>query len=418
MTKTAVIGMQFGDEAKAKMISYLLKKKNYDIVGRYGGGRNAGHTQIDDKGNEIITHLVPAGILMPDIYNILLTGVILDPHGIVEEIEDLRKKGYKVDSSNFGISSRVQMTLEYHKNFEREQEERKGKDAVGTTMKGIGPTAVSTYGREGLRFEEFLNPDSFERFLKSLSRKRGNIVPKRVHVKEYMEMYEDVVKFLEPFKVDEARVLEEGRRTNWLYEGAQGTLLDVWQGTIPYVTSSESSKSPQDTDETIGILKAYITRVGGGNLPTRMTPEEENVMRGVLNETPGAEFGATTGRPRNCGWFDAVASRFAASVGRIDKVALTKLDRLTGFPEIKVATAYRYRGSVTKSFPADRFVFEAVEPVYREFPGWAGDISGAREIGNLPQNARDYIKRIEDLTDRKISHVSVGQGAEQTIELI
>jgi adenylosuccinate synthase len=217
--------------------------------------------------------------------------------------------------------------------------------------------------------------------------------------------------------VDEAEILMQRKNENWVYEGAQGTLLDVVYGTIPYVTSSMPSSPPSDTGERVGVAKAYITRVGGGPMPTRMLPEEEQKVRGVKGETPGAEFGATTGRPRGCGWFDVVAARYAASIARIGKWDVTKLDRLTGFPRIKVAVAYRRKGSEIKmkSFPADRFVLEEIEPVYDELPGWEDDITQAKGPADLPQNARDYVKRIQDMVGCEISHVSFGPRAEQTI---
>jgi len=432
MTKTAVEGMQFGDEGKAKVIDYFLITRDYDVVARYHGGGNAGHTQVDKHGKEIITHIIPSGIRKKSVYNAILSGVMVDPLGAVKEIKELREMGYKVNISNLGISERAQITLQYHKDFEKRQERKKGKKAVGTTMKGISPTAVSTYAREGLRFAEFVNPYYFEKFLESLPksyknfpeklismfRKSGNVVANGANVREYMEMYEHAMNFLRPFKIDEAEFLERMKNKNWLYESAQGALLDVVLGTVPYVTSSETCNPPADTDGIIGVSKAYITRVGGGNLPTRMELEEEKIIRGVRGETAGAEFGATTGRPRNCGWFDGVIAKFAAREGRVDNVFLTKLDRLSGFPEIKVATAYRYKGDIIKSFPAERLVFEEAEPVYREFPGWPDYIGDARGPGDLPRNTRDYVKRLEDMMERKITHASVGPKAEQTIELI
>jgi adenylosuccinate synthase len=432
MTKIAIIGMQWGDEGKGKVIDHLLSNEKYDVVARYGGGRNAGHTQVDEDGREAITHLLPQGVLKPNVYNLILADVMIDPPGLIEEIRELQEMGHRVGPENLGISDRAQITLQYHKDFERKQERRKGRKAVGTTMRGIGPTAVSKYGREPLTFEEFANPASFRRFLESLPKshynlpgflrslasRSGNIVASGVNVRKYLEMYGQSADFLRPFRTNEAEVVDRMKERNWVYEGAQGILLDVLYGSIPYVTSSTPHNPPSDTNWRIGVAKAYITRVGGGNLPTRMEPDGEEKIRGVRGETPGAEFGATTGRPRKCGWFDAVATRHSACIGRINEIQLTKLDRLSGFPEIRVGTGYRVRGGVIKHFPADRFDFEEARAVYEEYPGWPDDISGCREPGDLPRNAIDYVKRVEDMMRCEITSVSVGPKAEQTIGLV
>ena len=420
MTNISLTGIHFGDEGKGKMEGYLLETAipPFHVVARYGGADNAGHTSTEEdrSGRKIINHLVPGGILKPGIYNIILADVMVDPIELVKEIMYLEREGYVVSPENFGISSRAQMTLEYHKEFEREREEKKGKEAIGTTMKGVGPTAISKYAREPVRFEEFLSYDSFRRLLGSFSRERGNVVAKEVDVDRYIGMYGEAIEFLRQFRVDEAEVIRRLKDKNWIYEGSQGILLDVLYGSVPYVTSSTPHNPPPDTDERIGVAKAYITRVGGGNLPTRMEEGIEKMIRGCVDKTPGAEFGATTGRPRNCGWFDAVATKYAVSIGRIDKIALIKLDRLSGLPVIKVGTKYRIRGDVTKSFPADRFDFEEARGVYEEYPGWPDDISSAREFRDLPINGQDYVKRLEDMMECRIAYVSVGQGSEQTIE--
>ncbi len=432
MRRTAVIGMQWGDEGKGKVIDHLLRNEKYNVVARYGGGRNAGHTQVDEDGREAITHLLPQGVLKPNVYNLILADVMIDPLGLIEEMRELQEMGHHISPENLGISDRAQITLQYHKDFERKQERRKGRKAVGTTMRGIGPTAVSKYGREPLMFEEFVNPGSFERFLESLPKsyrnfpgflrslvtRSGNMVANGVNVRKYLEMYEQAADFLQSFKVNEAEIIERMKDKNWVYEGAQGILLDVLYGSIPYVTSSTPYNPPSDTNLRMGVAKAYITRVGGGNLPSRMEPDDEEKIRGIRGETAGAEFGATTGRPRNCGWFDAVATSHSVRIGRIDEMELTKLDRLSEFPTIKVGTGYKVGGDVITHFPADRFDFENARAVYEEYPGWMFDICNCREHGDLPQNAIDYVKRIEDMMRCKITNVSVGPKAEQTIELV
>jgi adenylosuccinate synthase len=415
MKRTAIIGIQWGDEGKAKIVSHYLRGGDYGVVARYGGGANAGHTQIDRDGKEVITHVVPAGILTEGVYNLVLADVMVDPVGLMGEIRGLQEAGHPVSPSNLGISGMAQVTLRYHRDFEKESERRKGKDRIGTTMRAIGPTAVSKYGREGIRLAEFLDPESFERILRSFSRERGNIVARKVPHRQYVETYGEAAGFLAPFMVDEAEVIRKMGDRNWLYEGSQGIMLDILYGSIPYVTSSTPHNPPPDADERIGVAKAYVTRVGEGNLPTRMDPPDEEAIRGIRGRTPGAEFGATTGRPRGCGWFDAVAARHAIAAGRIGSVDMTKLDRLSGFPRIRVATAYTHRGSRIEGFPADRFVFQEVEPVYHEFPGWEEDLSRARELEDLPKNAVHYLSALQDIMECSIGHVSVGQGAEQTI---
>lgn len=428
MTKIAIIGTQFGDEGKGKIID--LVSPSFDVVARYQGGHNAEHTIMTPRGKEIILHLLPSSIIKPGIYNILLAGVLVDPLELTNEIKELRGLGYRVDPSNFGISNRTHMNLDFHKEYERMMEDKKGKDAVGTTMKGIGPTAITKYAREGLRFREFLNPDSFERYLESLprsyrnwvqkifksSKPSGNIVAKGVDTCKYLDMYQEAQEFLRPFIVDEAGFLKKRKNDNWLYESAQGCMLDIDAGTYPYVTSSNPILPPSDTEERWGISKAYTTRVGYGNLPTQMEPDKEKFMRGRKGVTPGAEYGATTGRPRNCGWWDGVIAEYAVNVAAIDELDMTKMDRFDEFEKIKICIAYKYRDSKLTEFPVDRYVFEQVEPVYIEVPGWKKDTTNAREPGDLPQEFIDYLKRIEDIAGRKIHYASVGQKAEQTID--
>ncbi len=251
--------------------------------------------------------------------------------------------------------------------------------------------------------------------MESFSRKHGNIVAKSVPAGQYLEMYGEAMERLEPFKANEDAIIDRFMNDNWLYEGSQGVLLDVYHGTRPFVTSSTPHDPPSDTDERIGIVKAYVTRVGNGPFPTQMDEDDETFIRGQKGKTPGAEFGATTGRPRNCGWFDAVAARFATNIARIDQIALTKLDRLSEFPIIKIATGYRHNGETIDTFPADRFVMDEIEPVYEELPGWQSDITGVRRMSRLPTEAKDYIEYLRDVVERDINLVSVGPKAEQTI---
>jgi adenylosuccinate synthase len=414
--RVTVLGTQWGDEGKGKIIDLLAP--NFDNVARYGGGRNAGHSQVDEEGNELVLHLVPSGIKFPNVYNMIFADVMVDPIGLMEEIRAIRNAGYPVTPSNLGISGRAHVSLQYHKEYEIDWEKRKGGGAVGTTMRMIGPTAVTKFGREGLRLDEFLNPESFELYLKSLVGNQGNIIARLNSdddVKRYMEIYAEAREFLQPFVVREDEVIRGRKNERWLYEGAQGGLLDVLYGTYPYTTSSTPIHPPSDTDFIIGVMKAYITRVGGGDFPTEMEDCDELTVRGTRGKTPGAEFGATTGRPRKCGWLDILATKFIADVAKVNRNDVTKLDRLTGFPKLKICVDYRYKGSNLGHFPADRFVFEKVEPVYIEVPGWTEDITDAREFRDLPQNARDYLRKVRDLMKKDIGLVSVGPKASQTL---
>lgn len=413
--RTALVGLQFGDEGKGKYVTYFLTTERVDVDARYNGGGNAGHTIIAPNGKVLATHQVPSGIVFADVYNAMLHGMFIDPAKLKTEIEDLRAKGYDVDPSNLGISGLAHVTLGHHIELERLDEQRRGRGAIGTTFSGIGPTAEEKYGRRGIRFAEFVNPESFRRLLEAKSeelRQRGYPVE---NLDFHAETYAALQEFLSPFLIDEAELNRRKRNAAWLYEGAQGILLDPDFGSYPYVTSTHAGKAPRAT--VVGVAKAYITRVGGGPLPTRMDEQTEALIRGERGSA-GAEFGATTGRPRSCGWFDIPAARYAVEIGGVDVVALTKLDVLSRVPVIKVCTHYDCDGRLLDTIPADRFELERCKPVYEEVRGWPGvDISGARILGDLPVEARDYLKMLQDALERPIEPVSVGPSAEQTIEM-
>jgi len=421
MTNVAILGQQWGDEGKGKLVHLLAPR--FGVVARYQGGRNAGHT-VYIYGKPVVNHLVPSGILAQCCYNAILGDVILDPVGLKDEIESLRKMGYKVDSENLGISGLAHITLDFHKKYERLMEKRKGGGAIGTTMRGIGTTATGKAAREGLRFSEFVNPESFESYLESLPRsyrnfwewlvtrfkRSGNIIARDVNITKYLEMYMGAQEFLAPFLVNESELIQQYGDKNWLFEGAQGCLLDLSKGTYPYVTSTNPANPPPAIDSYEGVYKAYVTRVGAGPFPTRMEPETEEPIR-----KKGNEFGATTGRPRNCGWFDAVAGIYARRLSRLNKMHIMKLDVLTGIPEIPVCIKYKYKGSYLGAFPEDRFVLEKVEPVYEIRKGWTKDIKNATERSDLQTETEDYVKYLEDLLECKANLISIGPNPEQTL---
>lgn len=439
MVKYAVIGLHWGDEGKAKVIDFLIDSHNIIFVARYGGGSNAGHTQWK-KGKGIATHLIPGGITHTGVYNALFSNTVVLPDSLIEEMDDLRRAGYEVTPMNFGISGLCKVTLPYHQEEEALSENMRGNSKIGTTGKAIGPTYRSSAAREGLRFREFLDPDTFRRFLEERNerikrllhygldeaapksreltgRERAAITRffraingKHVNVDEYMERFSGTIGLLRPFLIDEAKAIEVLREGNWVYEGSQAVLLDVDLGTYPFTTSSNPGRPPQDIDKTMGVAKAYMTRVGGGPFPTRMEPQDEERIR-----ERGKEFGATTGRPRNCGWFDLLATRYSCNVGRVDEIALTRLDILTGEEKLKFSKAYRTPKGIRTRFPDDRDELREAMPIYTEVPGWIQDIRGIREFNDLPQKAKDYVKRIEDACERPVTLIGVGPAAEETI---
>lgn len=413
--KRTLIGLQWGDEGKGKFVSYFVLqssgKRLYVI--RYNGAANAGHTIITQQGEKIATHLLPSGIPFPNTYNAMLCGMYIDPLKLMLEIDGLKMQGYEVSPVNLGISGLAHVTLDYHNAMER-QDEKARERPIGTTLSGVGPTTVDKYARKGIRFAEFVEPEAFRRLLAS---RKAEFEAKGLwdKVERYDDIYVCPQAFLKQFLIDEAELYKSGENEDWLYEGAQGVLLDIDYGTYEFVTTSHVARPPHDTDEVVGVAKAYVTRVGGGPLPTKMEQDIEEKIRGARG-TVDAEYGATTGRPRSCGWFDIPATKYAATLSGTDKMALTKLDVLSRVPEIKVCTHYDCKGKKLQSVPANRFDLEQCKPVYKTIRGWPGiDISNAREFADLPQTAQDYTKMLEDLTGCKIGWISVGPSAEQTI---
>jgi adenylosuccinate synthase len=425
MSNVAIIGAQWGDEGKGKVVDLFTDEA--DIVVRFQGGNNAGHTLVVN-GDKTILHLVPSGALHPDKLCVIGNGVVVDPEILIEEIQTLKRRGHLVDDEQLRISEQAHVIMPYHKAIDLARERLRGKGKIGTTGRGIGPAYEDKVARTGIRFVDLLEEDTFrEKLQRNIEEK--NIYLKailkektldfdKIHV-SYGRYREKLRKFVTNTGLLLDQEMRAGKRV--LFEGAQGTLLDVDHGTYPYVTSSStvtggacsgSGVGPQHIQQVIGISKAYTTRVGSGPFPTELNgPDGETLRR------EGAEFGATTGRSRRCGWFDAVGVRHAVRMNGMTGIALTKLDVLTGFKKIPICTAYRYEGKTIDEFPASSKVMQGAEPVYEAMPGWEAPLDNVREFSDLPAAAQQNVRHIEQVIGTEIILVSVGPGREQTILL-
>jgi len=424
MSCTVVVGTQWGDEGKGKVIDLLAAEA--DVVVRFQGGGNAGHTvHVGDE--KYVMHLVPCGILHPGRVNVIGNGVVVDPVDLVAEIDGLEKRGISVAGRLF-ISEIAHVTLPYHRRMDEAREALRGEGKIGTTHRGIGPTYSDKFGRVGIRMADLLDEDLFTaKVRKNLEEKntffRSYFGVPEVTEREVLDPYRKYMPRLKDMIVDTipllGKSLADGRRM--LLEGAQGSMLDVDFGTYPYVTASNptaggactgSGVPPTAIDSVIGVIKAYITRVGAGPFPTELPAEEEERLR-----LRGREYGATTGRPRRCGWFDAVVARRAAAVNGLTSLAVTKLDVLDQLDRIPVCVAYEYRGARLTEFPPRTEMAAECRPVYEEMPGWKTDTTGARRYEDLPAGARAYLKRLEELTGTRIGIVSVGPRRDETIRI-
>ncbi len=425
MSNVAIIGAQWGDEGKGKVVD--LFTYDADIIVRFQGGNNAGHTLVVD-GKKTVLHLVPSGALHRDKLCVIGNGVVVDPQILIEEIDALKGQGHLLDDSLLRISEEGHLIMPYHKAIDLARERLRGKGKIGTTGRGIGPAYEDKVARVGIRFIDLLEEDTFREKL------RHNIEEKNIYLKailkektldfdEIHDTYAGYRERLRPLITNTSLLLHReicaGKKV--MFEGAQGTLLDVDHGTYPYVTSSNTSTGgactgagvgPQHIHHVIGISKAYTTRVGSGPFVTEQFGPEGEILK-----REGVEFGATTGRPRRCGWFDAVGVRHAVRVNGITGIALTKLDVLTGFKNVPICTAYRFDGRLYDEFPASSKVLDKAEPVLEEMPGWNEPITAVRKFSELPSAAQKYVQRIEKLLDTEIILVSVGPGREQTILL-
>ncbi len=423
MTTVVAVGAQWGDEGKGKVVDWLAERA--DVVVRFAGGNNAGHTLLVE-GEQTILHVVPSGILHPGTLNVIGPGVVVDPAILLQELDELTRKGALKDPSRVRVSGRAHVILPWNTALDKVRDEARGEGAIGTTGRGIGPTYEDKAGRRGIRVADLLDPaslrDALERLADEKNRELHGIFGwPPVSADAVMEDALTWGRRLEPYVDHTTPLLDTALRDgkNVLFEGAQGTFLDVDHGTYPYVTSSNcvagaactgAGVGPTRIQSVLGISKAYTTRVGGGPFPTEETGAQGRALR-----EKGAEFGATTGRPRRCGWLDVVMLREAVAVNGTTGLAMNKLDVLSGLPELPVATAYRLDGKVTEHFPMTLGEVARAEPIYETLPGWSEDLSGVREFDDLPAGARRYVDRVEALIGIPVVLLSVGPGREQTI---
>lgn len=421
MSTVVVVGTQWGDEGKGKITDYLAETA--EVVARYQGGNNAGHTIIFD-GNKYKLHLIPSGIFYKDKVCVIGNGMVIDPKALIAELEYLH--GFGFSTKNLKISNRAHVIMPYHIKLDGVEEESKGENKIGTTRKGIGPAYMDKAARIGIRIADLLDAEEFERKLSRNLAEKNRVFEKLYdttgfELKEILEEYLGYAEIIRPYVSDTSVVLndviDKGNRV--LFEGAQGVMLDIDQGTYPYVTSSNpiaggvtigSGVGPSKIHQVIGVAKAYTTRVGDGPFPTELHDETGNHIREV-----GFEYGTTTGRPRRIGWFDSVVVRHARRVSGVTGIAVTKLDTLTGIKTLRICTAYKYNGEVIEEFPANLNILAKCEPVYEDLPGWEEDITGITNLNDLPENARHYIERITQLTGIPLSIFSVGPDREQTV---
>ncbi len=420
MSSVVVVGTQWGDEGKGKITDYLSEKA--EVVARYQGGNNAGHT-IVFGGNKYKLHLIPSGIFYKDKSCVIGNGMVIDPKAIVEELAYLHDRD--VDTSNLRISNRAHVILPYHLKLDIVEEERKGANKIGTTKKGIGPAYMDKAARIGIRIADLLDKEVFEEKLERNLEEKNRMFEKYYEVEgftkeeileEYYEYGQQIAQYVCDTSVVLNDALDDGRRV--LFEGAQGVMLDIDQGTYPFVTSSNpiaggvtigSGVGPSKINHVVGVSKAYTTRVGDGPFPTELHDEIGDNIREV-----GNEYGTTTGRPRRVGWFDSVVVRHARRVSGITDLSLNSIDVLTGIKTLKICTAYKYRGEVMEEFPASLKVLAECEPVYEELPGWEEDITGVKSLDELPVNARHYIERVSQLSGIPLTIFSVGPDRNQT----
>ncbi len=417
------MGTQWGDEGKGKIVDLLTSRA--DVVVRFQGGSNAGHT-LKVGGEQIIVHLIPSGILHADTLNIIANGMVVDPAVVLEEKEALRRKGHFLNDHQLIISDRAHAIMPYHKIIDQGREELLGNAKIGTTGRGIGPAYEDKASRMGIRLGDLLRPDSLrQRVCAALDEKNFLIENRfkrpRLDADEIVNQYVQYGKSLAPHITDATNVLhqriEGGSRV--LFEGAQGTLLDIDHGTYPFVTSSNvvvgnvccgSGVSPTRITKIWGVVKAYCTRVGEGGFPTELRDQLGDELRRI-----GGEFGATTGRPRRCGWLDLVLVNHSIRLNGLTGIALTKMDVLTGISPLRIATGYELDGKVIDRVPADIHDFDKLVPLYREVKGWEEPLDMCRSFEDLPKNARDYVETIEHLTGVPVNLVSVGPAREQSI---
>jgi adenylosuccinate synthase len=422
VANVVIVGTQWGDEGKGKIVDLLAK--HTDLVIRFQGGNNAGHTMVVG-GDQLITHLIPSGILQQKVC-VIGNGVVVDPAVLIEELDHLESRDVDISPNSLKISEKAHLIMPYHKQIDHAREQLKGEKKIGTTGRGIGPAYEDKATRRGIRLIDLLDPEEFRDKVKII------LDEKNFYLKHYLsaetldgtriiDQYEAYAERLAPYVTNISIIIDHAIKngSHVLFEGAQGTHLDIDHGTYPFVTSSNTIAGnaccgagigPAAITDVIGIVKAYTTRVGKGPFPAELLDEV-----GERIQEKGAEFGATTGRRRRCGWLDTVILRNAVRLNGLTSLAVTKLDVLGGLDPLKICTGYEYKGEILNDFPASLKVLGDCQPVYDTLPGWSGDISGAQEIKDLPLNAKNYLNRIEDLTETPIHIVSVGAERNQTI---
>ena len=425
MGNAVVVGTQWGDEGKGKVVDLLADKA--DMVVRFQGGNNAGHTLVVN-GEKTICHLIPSGILHKSKKCLIGNGVVVDPEVLLKEIDTLTQKGVFISPENLSLSEKAHLIMPYHKAVDMAREAAKGKDKIGTTGRGIGPCYEDKVGRTGIRAVDLLERDTLEEKIRSNLREKNFLLTKFLNAEplEFKPIYEEylaMAEVLRPYITDVSvqidKAIRSGKRI--LFEGAQGTHLDVDHGTYPYVTSSNpvsgtvcsgAGVGPDKLHHIIGIVKAYTTRVGAGPFPTELQDETGNYM-----QERGAEFGSTTGRRRRCGWVDLVAVKDSVRFNGLSSLGITKLDVLTGLKTLKICVGYDLDGKSIDSMPASLKRLARCIPVYEELPGWQEDITSLKEWDQLPSPAKNYLRRVEEVTGVPLSIVSVGAGREQTMVL-
>ena len=422
-----IIGAQWGDEGKGKVVDLLADR--FDIVSRYQGGHNAGHS-VYVGAKAFVLRLLPSGIIHLDKTCVLGNGMVIDPKAFFEEVDQIAEKGVEVSPDRLKVSSRAHLIMPYHRALDHTSEERLGNEKIGTTLRGIGPAYEDKAGRRGIRVADAMSPDVLKmRIERNLEEANRIIVLFGQQPLRADEIYEEIaplVERLRPFVCETSHFLAEARKENKkiLLEGAQATLLDVDHGTYPYVTSSNPTAGgasvgagipPHHISGVLGIVRTYATRVGEGPFPTEMLDDEES-MANLIRER-GNEYGSVTRRPRRCGWFDAVATRYAAELNGFDSIALTKLDVLDELDEIKVGIGYEIDGVRTDTFPAVSSALRQIKPVYETLPGWKSDTLGITKFDDLPQNAKNYVQFLSKQVGVEIGLISTGPERDQTIIL-
>ena len=424
MSTVVVVGTQWGDEGKGKITDYLAESA--DVVARYQGGNNAGHT-ILIEGKKFKLSLIPSGIFYKDKICVIGNGMVVNPAALLEEIQYIHDNGYTTD--NLVISDRAHVILPYHMVLDALEEDRKGPNKIGTTRKGIGPCYMDKAARNGIRIADLLDAEEFEKKLRHLMKEKNQVITQvygaeALDVEEVLAQYLDYAEKIRPYVRDTSVVLNDAIDDDKkvLFEGAQGVMLDLDQGTYPFVTSSNPSAGgvcigsgvgPSKIQQVIGVAKSYTTRVGDGPFPTELNNEIGDYIR-----EKGHEYGTVTGRARRVGWFDTVVVRHARRVSGITGLSLNSLDVLSGLETVKICTAYKYRGEEIKHYPASLNMLAECEAVYEELPGWSEDITGAKTLDDLPENTRRYVERVSELTGIPIAIFSVGRNREQTNQVL